>query len=184
MKTKNTIFFVVGIAALFISFNSFAQFSAGLDLGLPVGNFSNIASTGFGLSARYEAPITGQLNWTASAGFLSFSGKTYNIVNVSIPFGNTTTIPLTGGVKYYFMEANKGFYGAADVTVNFISTYVYTYNSGNGGGYNTSSDSKTVIGISPGVGYRLPNFDFSFRYNSAGDYSYLGIRAAYVFGGK
>lgn len=161
-----------------------AQFSVGAELGLPSGNFSYMASTGFGVSGRYEANISNNLNWTASAGYLSFAGKDYDFGGGSIPFGNTTNFNLAGGVKYYFQEANSGFYGAADISANFLSAWGYSYNSGNGGGYNLASQSTTVIGINPGIGYRLPNWDFAARYNSLGDFSYIGLRVAYVFGGK
>ncbi|CAN5371283.1 hypothetical protein BH09BAC3_BH09BAC3_12720 [soil metagenome] len=161
-----------------------AQLSVGLDLGSPVGNFSNIAATGFGGSLRYDKTISDKLSWTAAIGYLSFGGKNYSVGNVSIPFGNTTDIPISGGLKYYFSEADNGFYGGLDLNVNFLSTYAYSYNSGNGGGYNLVTDSQTLFGISPGIGYRLTNWDFSGRYNAVGDFSYLGLRVAYVINSK
>jgi hypothetical protein len=179
MKTFRLVL-VMAVSA-FASHQSFAQFSAGLDLGFPMGNFSDIATTAFGGSVRYDATISDKLSWTASAGFLSFSGKTYNIGNVSIPFGNTSNIPLSGGIKYFFSEANSGFYGGLDLSLNFLSTYVYSINSGSGGGYNSASDSQTKFGFNPGIGYRLTNWDFSGRYNAVGDFSYFGIMVAYVF---
>jgi hypothetical protein len=166
--------------------NTFAQFSLGAEVGLPMGNFGDIAGAGFGGSLRYEANISDKLNWSASAGYLSFSGKTYTYpgTNVTIPFGNFSIIPITGGVKYYFSEVNNGFYGAADLGFNFISTYDVTYNSGNGGGYNLSSASTTKFGLSPGVGYRTGNWDLAARFNLISDANYLGVRVAYVFGTK
>ena len=149
-----------------------------------MGNFSDIASTGFGASFRYEAGIKDQLNWTASIGYLSFGEKTYRVNNVSIPFGSTSLIPITGGIKYYFSAANSGFYGSADLGLNFISTYVYTYNSGNGGGYNLSSVSETKLGFSPGIGYRTGSWDFGGKFNIISDRNYFGVRVAYVFGNK
>jgi hypothetical protein len=182
MKSIRIVFFVA--LGTFFSQATYGQFSAGLDLGLPMGNFSNIASTGFGGSVRYDGTLGGKLSWSASAGYLSFSGKTYNVNNVSIPFGNTSNVPLSGGIKYYFSEVGSGFYGGCDISLNFLSTYVYTYNSGNGLGYNLASYSQTKIGVNPGIGYRLNKWDFSLRYNAVGDFSYLGIRAAYVFAKK
>ena len=177
------IFFLV-IVTSFTLESSFAQFSAGLDLGFPVGNFSNIASTGFGGSLRYDGTIGDKLGWTVSAGYLAFNGKTYNINNVSIPFGTTSNVPVGGGIKYFFSEADNGFYAGLDLSLNFLSTYVYSYNNGNGGGYNLASDSQSKFGVNPGIGYRLTNWDFSARYNALGDFSYWGIRAAYVFASK
>ena len=184
MKIKKRLILILALTACFSTSKTFAQFSGGLELGLPMGNFSDMASTGFGVTAKYEANISDKLNWNAGIGYLSFSGKTFNIFNVSIPFGNTTNIPISGGIKYYFSEVNKGFYGAMDLSFNFLSTYVYTYNNGNGGGYNLSSVSQTNFGLNPGIGYRTGNFDFTGRFNMVGDFSYVGLRAAYVFGGK
>jgi hypothetical protein len=172
------------IFALFVSSSVFAQFSAGLDLAFPMGDFSNMASTGFGASLRYDASISDKLGWTASFGYESYSGKTYTVNNVAIPFGNTTNIPIAGGIKYYFQEAGNGFYGGLDISVNLLNTWQYSFNSGSGGGYNLTEANNTVVGFNPGIGYRLPNLDFALRYNSRGDFSSLGIRAAYVFGGK
>jgi hypothetical protein len=147
---------------------AFSQFSGGLDLGFPNGSWSTFWGTGFGVSVRYEAPIQDKLNWTASAGFLSFSGKSYNFGgfgNITAP--SETIIPLTGGIKYYFQESNKGFYGAAD-----IGLFIANNNAG------------TKFGFSPGVGYRLEKFDFAFRFNAVSDFNYFGLRAAYIFPGK
>lgn len=179
MRTK----LLAVVVLVFSSLTGFSQVSAGLEMGLPMGNFSNLAGTGFGATVRYDASINKQLSWSASIGYLSFSGKTLNIGNVSIPFGSTSNVPLAGGVKYYF-PGTEGLYGAMDITINFLSTYGYTFNSGNGGGYNTIGVSNTVIGVNPGLGYRVSTWDFAFRYNSAGDFSSLGLRAAYVFGKK
>ncbi len=182
MKTVR-LFFLLTVGTIFAQ-NSCAQISAGLDLSLPMGNFSDIASTGFGGSVRYDGSISDKLGWTVAAGYQSFSGKTYTVGNVSIPFGTTSNIPISGGIKYYFSEAGSGFYGGIDLSLNFLSTYVYTYNSGNGGGYSLQSDSQSKFGINPGFGYRLPNWDFAARYNAVGDFSSLGIRVAYVFASK
>jgi len=181
---KSTRFLLVCIISLFGSAPVLAQFSAGLDAGFPMADFANMASTGFGVSVRYDASFSDAFSWTASVGYESYAGKTYNVNNVAIPFGNTTNIPLQGGLKYYFQEAGNGFYGALDISINLLNTWVYSFNSGSGGGYNLAEDNNTVMGFNPGVGYRLSNLDFALRYNARGDFSALGLRAAYVFGGK
>jgi hypothetical protein len=162
---------------VFAAAPAFSQFSAGLDLAVPNGNWSTDWGVGFGVSGRYEAPIQDKLNWTASAGFLSFSGKSFTTIvgftgtgqpiYGSITAPSITIIPVTGGIKYYFQESNKGFYGAADIGF-FIA------NQGVG----------TKFGFSPGVGYRLEKFDFAFRFNAVSDINYVGVRAAYIFPGK
>lgn len=173
MKKLSTILsaLVVMLAITLVNVNSAKaqEFSGGLDLAIPNGNWSDGYGVGFGLSARYEAPIQDKLNWTASAGFVSFAGKTVTGTIFGVPYSvsnpSVTLIPVTGGIKYYFSEANAGFYGAADIGF-FIA------NQGIG----------TKFGFSPGVGYKVNKLDFTFRFNAVSDINYLGLRAAYIFG--
>lgn len=175
MKTNYK--FLLSVLFAFALAPAFSQFTAGVDVGLPNGSWSDGYGAGFGVSARYEKEIQEKLNWTASAGFVSFSGKSYTTVVGYNPttfqpiygtekFSSVTVIPITGGVKYYFEESDKGFYGAADIGL-FIA-------SGSG-------SSSTKFGFSPGVGYRLEKFDFTFRLNAVSDANYFGLRAAYIF---
>ena len=161
MNTKKIYrFLFVALFALAVT-PAFSQFSAGFNMGFPSGNWSNYEGTGFGLDVRYEKPIQEKLNWTVSGGFLSFSGK--NSAN------GITAVPILGGIKYYFEKSNAGFYGAADIGFAILS----------GGG-----SSVNRFAFTPGVGYCLEKFDFSFRYNAVSDFNYLGLRAAYIFPGK
>lgn len=82
-------------------------------------------------------------------------------------------MPVTGGVKYYVKESNSGAYVGADIGLYFLS-------ASSGG----ASGSTTRFGFAPVLGYRVNKFDFSFRYNAVTDFSYVGLRAAYVFPGK
>ncbi len=159
MYTKKISKFLFSALFVFVMSPAFSQFNAGLDVGFPSGDWSNGWGTGFGASVRYEAPIQPKLNWTASLGFLSFSGKN------TLP--SETIWPVTGGVKYYFQKNNGGVYGAADMGLFF----------GN-------NNAGTKFGFSPGLGYRLQKFDFALRYNLVTDISYWGLRAAYIFPGK
>jgi hypothetical protein len=161
MSTKEISKFLFSALFVFAMTPAFSQFSAGLDLAFPNGGWSNAWGTGFGISGRYEAAIQPKLNWTASIGFLSFSGKNGNTNTAA------TIVPLIGGVKYYFQKSNAGVYGAADMGLFFP----------NHGG-------NTKFGFSPGLGYRLPKFDFAFRYNLVTDLSYWNLRVAYIFPGK
>jgi len=165
MNQKNIHKFLFSALFVLVMTPAFSQFSAGLNLGIPSGNWSSYWGAGFGVDVRYEAPIQDKLNWTASAGFLSFAGKSYQGSTAS----SITAIPVVGGVKYYFQKSNAGFYGALDVGLFFWS------GSGN-------SENRFVF--APGVGYRLEKFDFSFRYNAMSDFNLVGLRAAYIFPGK
>ncbi|MFM9838795.1 MAG: hypothetical protein ACKVOQ_11060 [Cyclobacteriaceae bacterium] len=157
------------ILSLFFAVTTFGfafsqgNFSAGLDLGLPLGTpFSDFYSVGFGISGRYEAPIQTKLNWTATGGFLSFGGKTVTGFSVK----SITMIPIQGGIKYYFQKSNSGIYGDASLGLFFLSG---------------SGSSETKVGFSPGFGYRSGKFDILGRFNVVSDFNYFGIRGAYVF---
>jgi hypothetical protein len=160
-------FVVLSIGA---AFSQEGKFSGGLELGLPLGTAADAVGLGFGLSARYEAPIQDKLNWFATAGFVSYSGKEYTTNFFGQPLtvkgSSVTMIPIQGGVKYYFQESDNGFYGSGELGL-FIA-------SGSG-----SSDTK--FGFTPGLGYRLEKFDLSARFNAVSDFNTFGIRAAYIF---
>ncbi len=158
------------VFALVAAFSQDGKFSGGLELGLPLGTAADGVGIGFGLSARYEAPIQDKLNWFATAGFLSYSGKDFTTNILGQPFtvkgSSLTLIPIQGGVKYYFQESDNGFYGSGELGL-FIA-------SGSG-------SSETKFGFTPGIGYRLEKFDLSARYNAVSDFNTFGIRAAYIF---
>ena len=163
-----TFLMMAGLTATFAQ----GKFSGGLELGFPTGTAADFVGVGFGLSGRYEATIQDKLNWIATAGFVTYSGKDFTYVNPftgqnqTISGGSSTLIPLQGGVKYYFQETDNGFYGSGELGL-FIGT-------------GTGSSSR--FGFSPGIGYRTGHLDFSGRYNVVADFNTFGIRAAYIFG--
>lgn len=163
MKNFNKLLFM--ILFVFALAPAFSQVSGGVDVGIPNGDWSNFEGLGLGLSLKYEAPIQDKLNWTISGGFVSFSGKTYQ----GFKSNGITIIPFTGGVKYYLQKSNDGVYIAGDLGVYFAS----------GSGGNTNR-----VGFAPALGYRVNQFDLTFKLNLVSDFNYVGLRAAYVFPGK
>ncbi|MFM9838794.1 MAG: hypothetical protein ACKVOQ_11055 [Cyclobacteriaceae bacterium] len=177
---KKIILSVLFIVTVFgAAFSQDGRFSGGLELGLPVGNFSDIANIGFGASGRYEAPIQDKLNWTGTIGFLSFGGKSIS----GFSYGSSTIIPIQGGIKYYLTESFNGFYVGGELGFSIATFSVPSFNTGFGtvGGGSTSA---TRFSIAPGAGYHLGNLDFSARFQVVSDLNYFNIRAAYVLGGK
>lgn len=152
------------------------RFSVGPELALPMGDFGDVVGIGLGGTVRYEAPIADKLNWTVTAGFLSFMEKTEDT-----PLGevkaSATGIPIQGGVKYYVTESFNGFYVAGELGV-----HLYKVKSEILGEKDDSSE--TEFSLAPGIGYHLGNIDIAARYQIAGDGDYVGFRIAYVFGGK
>jgi hypothetical protein len=169
------------IITLFIAFcasATFAQgrFSLGAEVALPMGDFGDAVGLGVGGTVRYEAPISGNLNWTVTAGFISFMKKTQDTGFGEVE-SSATAIPIQGGVKYYFTESFSGFYAQGEVGVHMFKVKF-------DGDFGEGDASETEVSFAPGVGYHLGNIDVSARYQIAGDGDYLGIRLAYVFGGE
>jgi hypothetical protein len=171
---KNTLrSMLLMVTFILVASGAMAQISGGLELGIPLGNFGDGSNLGFGASARYDGAIKEKLAWTATVGYLS-----YGLKSSSGGSGHTSMIPIMGGIKYYFNEDNNGFYGGADI--GFVPITVSVSVSG----FGSASASETRFGFSPGLGYRMGQFDFAARYNLISDFNTIGIRAAYVFSKK
>lgn len=159
-------------ALFFLSVGAFAQgrFSVGAELGLPQGDWNDAVSMGFGGSVRYESSINENLNWMASAGYLSFGEKDDSGLKISM-------IPVLGGVKYYFNESFNGFYAGAEAGLVFAKAELDFLGE-------SVSDDETKFAFGPQIGYHLSVIDISARYFMVEDANSIGIRVAYVFGGK
>ncbi|RZA00922.1 MAG: hypothetical protein EOP47_12505 [Sphingobacteriaceae bacterium] len=148
-----------------IAVSGFAQkggLSIGLEAGLPVGSTSNGSSFAIGGSLKYEAPIATGTNFTVSAGYTSFLGKT--IAGFKVPsFG---AIPVKAGIKHFFGDA---FYGEAQL----------------GAAFSTQTGGGTLFVYSPGVGYKFSDvIDLGVRYEAwskNGTVSQIGARLGFSF---
>jgi hypothetical protein len=186
------------VAALF-STTAIAQenrFSIGAELAMPMGDFADFAGFGFGASLRYEMPLGENLGVMATAGYLTFGKEELDLGPFFGKFSyQYSMIPIQLGLKYYFMDAQDGFYGALQTGVHLFSAKVEietpSYTDPLTGlvipGLSLSStESSTEFGVAPGIGYHLENVDIGLRYQllftEGTSTSYLGVRLAYVFG--
>ncbi len=164
------------------------RFSAGLELGLPMGDFGDATSFGIGGSLGYEIPVGDNLGVIAQAGFMSFSGKDQDLGLVSIEGVNYTMIPVQVGAKYYFTDNQEGFYAMGLLGIHSMSFKSPEYEF-LGVKYGGETVSDTNLSFAPGLGYIVgENIDLALRYQiisgDGGSSSYLGIRAAYMFGSR
>ncbi len=172
------------------------RFSAGLELALPMGDFGDAVGFGFGATVGFELPVGDNLGLIAQAGYITFSAKD---IEVDLgPFGTATVegvavgaIPIQVGAKYYFSDNQEGAYLGALTGVHLLSS--------------EGSDGSTSFGIAPLFGYIIgENIDISLRYQLLFDKqetvaisgtsitteeetvtnSYIGVRAAYMFGSR
>jgi hypothetical protein len=166
-KAKSVLLLTAALVIFSVA-SSFAQgrFSIGADLAFPQGDIGDVVGIGFGADVRYESPINDNLSWMATAGFLTFGEKDDSSVKLSI-------IPINAGLKYYFTESFNGFYAGAELGFNIAKVKS-----------DFGDDSETKFGFAPQIGYHLANFDFALRYSVIDEADFVGLRAAYVFGGE
>ncbi len=200
MRTKN----LLVIAFVLMSSIAFAQsgrFSLGAEVAIPGGDYGDNAGTGFGASLRYEMPLGDNLGLMGTVGYLTYGSKTVDFGGFGSYKYTNSMIPIMVGAKYYFSEQQNGFY--ADLQLGL--TMLTTKSSFEFGGTTTDdSQSASAFTWSPGIGYHLDNLDFGVGYygfsytttvtttfmgvststDVSASGSWIGIRAAYVFGSK
>lgn len=170
------------LAAFLLSFMGYAQngsgskkpltFNAGVELGLPLGDFSDIYSLGVGATVQANYQLNPKIDLTLNTGYLNYFGKKIGATNVN--YGNLGVIPVLAGARYWLTE---NIYGAAQLGISFWSI--------NGTASATNASSENNFTWSPAIGYRVSKFDISLKYNSINasesSLNSLGLRAAYNF---
>ncbi|MCX6290551.1 MAG: outer membrane beta-barrel protein [Bacteroidetes bacterium] len=164
------------------------RLSIGAELALPMGTFGDMAGMGFGGSVRYEMPMGDNLGLTGTAGYLTFGGKSIDLIVAKFSY-TYSMIPIMVGAKYYFQEQQNGFYGMGQLGITMTSIKTESTISYFGTSTTVSATgSSSDLTFSPGVGYHLDNIDIGANYmivSTAGaSSSYLGVRLAYVLGSK
>ncbi len=150
---------------------------AGVDVGLPIGNFGEGYGIGFGASAKglYGISDAGQV--TLTVGFLRFGMKDGSD-EVS---GSTSLIPFLPGYRHRF----GNLYAEGQVGLTMLRTSVKfkdnDYGIGNFGG----STAATHLGYGIGGGYLMGNWDLGLRFQgvsgSGGSLDFVAARIAYNF---
>lgn len=157
------VFFMFG--AITYAQEGFHKISVGAELALPLGDFGDLSSIGFGASGKVYYGLNQEMNITGSLGYLNFPYKESDIS------GGVSMIPLMFGFDYDF---GNGFY--VEPKLGLMFTKVKVTFMGHSG---TVSDTKFGLGL--GGGYRFNEWDFSLHYNIVDHLNFLGIRAAYSF---
>ena len=189
MKKLALVATVVGLVAL-MSFSASAQGKFALNIGadvlVPFGSFSDVVSIGFGGTARVEYAFTPQLSGTFRTGYLIWTGKTVN----SVDLGNWSGIPILIGGKYYFQpEGKMRFYGMAELGFMILSVSTPEVKVGNTVVLESGSASSTEFAVAPTVGLEVPAgpkavIDFAVGYMmiaSSGSAHNLTGRVGYKF---
>ncbi len=161
------------ILAFVVSTSLFAQkqgISIGGNVHFPVGEWSDVANTGFGGSATYEHPMGRNVLGVVYSGYSIFDG---------VAEGNSwSMIPLLAGVKYYLSNEQEWYFGFL-MGVNFI-THEYSNI------LITGSENSTYFAGNANFGYELKTsesgaLDISAGFMFINQQSFIGVRAAYIF---
>jgi hypothetical protein len=173
---------------------SFAQMgpvSLGVELALPLGDFGDAYSLGYGLSAGYEHPVGDKLGITAQLGYIMLAVDD----ELSDFIERAAMLPVQAGVKYYFTERGNGPYAHGQIGIHSLSVTTKDIDLGPFGTIEGESDSESYLSFAVGAGYELNNkLDIGLRFNiitpdsdieGAEASNYIGVRVAYnLFGGE
>jgi hypothetical protein len=146
---------------------------AGLELGLPTGDFGNIAGTGIGGLGLFQYGLNEDVLLTGQIGYTSWGTKNN--------YGSISDLAILVGGKYNLSkQVTPGFYGMVQIGIYSVSWTAPSYTAYGitvGGG--SVSDSKFVI--IPGVGYQFGPIDASVKYVLNSDVGNFALNVAYIF---
>ena len=159
------------------------KFDIAGELGMPMGDFSDVAGFGFGLSTKAYYPFNEQMDFTVLLGYDYFSGKDVETLGYNYEY-SYSALPILFGVKYDLSNVTPGFYagGETGFTVMMFS-YDYEYENPYTGQKESYSfdDSTTEFTFGFSAGYEVNNFDISagMRLVDMGNLNYLVVRVGY-----
>ncbi|MBZ0205530.1 MAG: outer membrane beta-barrel protein [Flavobacteriales bacterium] len=202
----------LSVIALAIAGSMMAQenrFSLGAELGFPMGDFGDGVGIGIGGTLGFELPVGDNLGLMAQAGYMSFAGKDVSVTVLGVTATSKTDatgiIPIQVGAKYYVTDNQEGFYAGLLTGVHMTSVKVPEYNLTTGASTGTKTETNSNFSLAPLVGYIIgENIDIALRYqmifakqetavvsglsvtteSKTVTNSYLGLRLAYMFGGR
>ena len=166
-------FYLFFAFVLILSSSLFAQrqgISIGGNVYLPVGDWAEFASIGYGGSATYEHQLGRNIAGVISVAYISFSGDEEGT--------SWSMIPALAGVKFYF-SPKMDWYITGLLGANFVTAETTVLEE-------EYSASSTEFAFSANLGYELMlsekgALDISGGFQYISDLSYFGLRLAYKF---
>ena len=173
---------MTAVCLAFGAFSASAQskmgVSAGVDIALPLGEFSNSSGFGFGGSAMFHYNlIEDRLDLTGSVGYLSFSGKTLSagdpgFIGFDVKTPAVSVIPIRIGADYRIFK-DLGLYAGLDLGLSMftIASTSVTIDVPLIGPttFKAEGSSSALFSLAPRIGYKLPignnELDLSVRYD-------------------
>lgn len=172
MKKFYCVFVLVCMSMMGYAQEGFYKVGAGAEVGLPMGDFSDLSDIGFGATGKVFYGITEDGDITGTVGYLYFGLKSDSYVS-----GNISMIPLQFGYRHNF----NGFYAEPQLGLMFISSKVTI--KGGGGMFDSfsGSASETKFGLGLGGGYEFGDWDLGIRYQIVEHANFIGLRVGYNF---
>lgn len=170
-----------------------SRLSLGVELAFPSGDWADFIGMGVGGTLGFEMPLGDKLGLMAQAGYLRFGGKEYEPApGVTIESDGSGVAPIQVGAKFYFSDNQEGAYLGLLTGLHMVASTT----TNTAGEEVTETDSN--FGVAPLFGYILgENIDLAVRYQmifaegvddnfeeTTVTNSYIGIRAAYMFGDR
>lgn len=169
MKKLSTIVFAL-IACVFAAQAQKGEIGVGvgLDVGLPIGNNSDVLGIGIGGTVKGFYGLSDEADLTFTLGYMKFAEKKDYGISYSL-------VPVLAGYRHKFdqlyVEPQLGF-TTLKVKMDFMGM-------GNIGG------SSTKLGYAIGGGYLMGDWDLGLRYQgvsaSGGSFSLIAVRVGYNF---
>ena len=181
---KKLMILVAAVAMMgFSQVNAQIDFSGGLEVALPLGDFGDAYSLGYGVSLGGEYGINDNISADLQVGYIFLSVDDA----LSEFIASSAMIPAQVGVRYYLDEVGSGLYLKGMVGIHSVSIKTEDIDLGPLGTIEgeTTSDSNLSFGVGAGF-FVNENIDASARFNiitSSEDgvdaSNYIGIRIAY-----
>lgn len=151
----------------------FHTINAGVELGLPIGNFGNAYGIGFGATGKALYGITEQGDLTGTLGYIHFGMKN---TGASMT-GSMGMIPIMFGYRHDF----GGIYGEPQLGLMIVKSKINFDGMGGGmaGFGGSASSSKVSVGL--GGGYMFGDWDLGARFQIVDNLNFIGIRVGYNF---
>jgi len=175
--------FAVALATLVIAGVAFGQgmpekgkmtLGVGGEFGLPMGDFGDGYTMGFGGSGRFQYGIQDNITIYGQIAYISWSEDE----DVIPSDASSYSLEFLAGGKYGF---GSGFYGLAELGINSFG-FSYDYTDPFSGQTLSFDDSESKFMLAPGVGYMYQGFTVEVKYFLIdSDLSHLRFRVGYDF---
>jgi opacity protein-like surface antigen len=145
------LFLVAGMVSLFGQGTGQWVLGVKAQGGVPTGDFKNVTDFGFGgtVWGGYMFDANGTI--TLRSGYVRFSGKDYTISGVTVKT-NYGVVPITAGIRYFFMPGDTRVYGAAEAGLYLLNASA----DASVLGYTVSvSNNESKFGINPMLGVQF-----------------------------